>query len=121
MGSIGGFPMSGMRGPGLMGEGCNDPARVEIPPVAKRPKLKAKMNPIAKLYEYSSKIGCPQPVFETIKTERKTHKEYTKTKTEFTIQCKIKDKVFTGTAFLTKGAKLKAAEEAWAAVQAGRC
>ena len=144
MGGPGG-PMGGMmRGPGPMGmgpgpgmkrpgpggdagEGGEESAAAEAPPAAKQPKYlhQAHNNPISKLYEYSKKMRCLEPVFETIeedvKDERKTHKGYTIKKTEYTIQCKMKEKLFTGKAFTKKEAKLKAAEEAWAAVQAGKC
>ena len=96
-------------------------------PAAKQPKYlhQAHNNPISKLYEYSKKMRCLEPVFEMIeedvKDERKTHKGYTIKKTEYTIQCKMKEKLFIGKAFTKKEAKLKAAEETWAAVQAGKC
>ena len=143
MGGPGG-PMGGMMRPGPMGmgagpgmkrpgpggdagEGGEESAAAEAPPAAKQPKYlhQAHNNPISKLYEYSKKMRCLEPVFETIeedvKDERKTHKGYTIKKTEYTIQCKMKEKMFTGKAFTKKEAKLKAAEEAWAAVQAGKC
>ena len=89
------------------------------------PAAKKTKNPILKLYEYSKNMRCLEPVFEMIeedvKDERKTHKGYTIKKTEYTIQCKMKEKLFIGKAFTKKEAKLKAAEETWAAVQAGKC
>jgi len=122
-------PMGAMKRPaggdanGAEGGGDDDAAA----PDAKQPKYlhQAHNNPISKLYEYSKKMRCLEPVFETVeedvKDERKTHKGYTIKKTEYTIQCRMKEKVFTGKAFTKKEAKLKAAEETWAAVQAGKC
>merc|ERR1719331_857675 len=126
-------------GPGPMGMGMKRPGGVAdgasaggddddaAGPAAKKPKYlhQAHNNPISKLYEYSKKMRCLEPVFEMIeedvKDERKTHKGYTIKKTEYTIQCKMKEKLFIGKAFTKKEAKLKAAEETWAAVQAGKC
>ena len=145
MGGGPGGPMGGMMRPGPMGmgpgpgikrpspggdagEGGEESAAAEAaPPAAKQPKYlhQAHNNPISKLYEYSKKMRCLEPVFETIeedvKDERKTHKGYTIKKTEYTIQCRMKESLFTGKAYTKKEAKLKAAEEAWAAVQAGKC
>ena len=131
MGPMGGPGPMGMKRPGggdaaeeASGGGDDDGTSA---PAAKQPKYlhQAHNNPISKLYEYSKKMRCLEPVFEMIeedvKDERKTHKGYTIKKTEYTIQCKMKEKLFTGKAFTKKEAKLKAAEEAWAAVQAGKC
>ena len=129
MGPMGmGMPV-GMKRPGPAADADGSAAGGDeaAAPAAKQPKYlhQAHNNPISKLYEYSKKMRCLEPVFETIeedvKDERKTHKGYTIKKTEYTIQCTMKEKKFVGKSYTKKEAKLKAAEEAWSAVQSGKC
>lgn len=83
----------------------------------------AQNNPISKLYEYSKKMKWPEPIFETISENvlesRKTHQGYTLKKTEFTVQCTISGKKFTGKSLKKKEAKTEAAAAAWAEVGMG--
>ena len=80
-------------------------------------------NPISKLYEHCKRAKLPEPVFETIAEnvleKKKTQQGFMLKKTEFTIQCTIQGKKFSGSAMTKKQAKHAAAAAAWAEVGEG--
>ena len=80
-------------------------------------------NPISKLYEHCKRAKLAEPVFETIAEnvleKKKTQQGFMLKKTEFTIQCTIQGKKFSGSAMTKKQAKHAAAAAAWAEVGEG--
>ena len=101
------------------------PPPMPMPQRKEPPKLinPSQNNPISKLYEFCKRRRCGEPIFDTIKEEvlesRKTSQGFTLKKTEFTIQCTILGKKFSGKAMNKKAAKFNAAAAAWADIGAG--
>lgn len=79
---------------------------------------KSQNNAISKLYEFAKKLRHPEPIFSTVSENvletRRTERGYNLKKTEFTVECDVMGKKFTGSALNKKAAKQLAASAAWA-------
>ena len=96
------------------------PEKPEAPRSAEQSALdkKSQNNPISKLYEHCRQNHWQEPLFETVSENvletRKNAKGFTMKKTEFTVECQVQGKKFSGTALTKKEAKYNAAAGAWA-------